>query len=113
MQVSHGVMVLRQLLAVMKLSSIRLLKLIYWVSGAQFVLPYQGDSQQGQILITSSVYCFVNGMANSICRFKGGSRNLGRCLRTEIAYTGATAGVVYPGWTATPIAKVAFGVTQL
>ena len=34
---------------------------------------------------------------------------LGRCLRTEIAYTGATASVVYPGWTATPIAKVAFG----
>lgn len=38
---------------------------------------------------------------------------LGRCLLTEIAYTGATASVVYPGWTATPIAKVAFGVTQL
>ena len=48
-----------------------------------------------------------------ICASKQAVEMLGRCLRTEIAYTGATASVVYPGWTATPIAKVAFGVTQL
>ncbi|MBV6620011.1 SDR family NAD(P)-dependent oxidoreductase, partial [Acinetobacter baumannii] len=65
---------------------------------------------KGQILITSSVYCFVNGMANApYAASKAAVEMLGRCLRTEIAYTGATASVVYPGWTATPIAKVAFG----
>lgn len=65
---------------------------------------------KGQILITSSVYCFVNGMANApYAASKAAVEMLGRCLRTEIAYTDATASVVYPGWTATPIAKVAFG----
>lgn len=65
---------------------------------------------KGQILITSSVYCFVNGMANApYAASKAAVEMLGRCLRTEIAYTGATASVVYPGWTATPTAKVAFG----
>nr|WP_312321278.1 SDR family NAD(P)-dependent oxidoreductase [Acinetobacter oleivorans] len=65
---------------------------------------------KGQILITSSVYCFVNGMANApYAASKAAVEMLGRCLRTEIAYSGATASVVYPGWTATPIAKVAFG----
>lgn len=65
---------------------------------------------KGQILITSSVYSFFNGMANApYAASKAGVEMLGRCLRAEIAYTGATAAVVYPGWTATPIAKVAFG----
>ena len=53
---------------------------------------------KGQILITSSVYCFVNGMANApYAASKAAVEMLGRCLRTEIAYTGATASVVYPG----------------
>ncbi len=34
---------------------------------------------------------------------------LGRALRAELAGTGASASVLYPGWTATPIADIAFG----
>jgi short-subunit dehydrogenase len=34
---------------------------------------------------------------------------LGRALRAELAGTGASASVLYPGWTATPIADLAFG----
>ncbi|MEW9899846.1 SDR family NAD(P)-dependent oxidoreductase [Chitinivorax sp. PXF-14] len=65
---------------------------------------------KGQILVTSSIYSFFNGMANApYAASKAGVEMLARCLRAEIAYTGATASVVYPGWTATPIAKVAFG----
>ena len=32
---------------------------------------------------------------------------LGRSLRTELSYTGATATVLYPGWVNTTIAKTA------
>lgn len=65
---------------------------------------------KGQILVTSSVYSFFNGMANApYAASKAGVEMLARCLRAEFAYTGATASVVYPGWTATAIAKVAFG----
>ena len=42
---------------------------------------------------------------------------LGRSLRVELASEGASAGVLYPGWVATPIAESAHGanktVTQL
>ncbi len=65
---------------------------------------------KGQVLVTSSAYAFVNGMANApYAASKAGVEMLTRCLRAEFAYTGATASVVYPGWTATAIAKVAFG----
>jgi len=65
---------------------------------------------KGQVLVTSSVYAFANGMANApYAASKAGVEMLTRCLRAEFAYTGATASVVYPGWTATAIAKVAFG----
>jgi len=73
---------------------------------------------RGQILVTSSTYAYLNGMANApYAASKAGVEMLARSLRTEFAYTGATACVVYPGWTATAIAKVAFGgdaiVTQM
>ncbi|WP_410210427.1 SDR family NAD(P)-dependent oxidoreductase [Aquirhabdus sp.] len=72
-------------------------------------LPHIIDAQ-GHILITASIYAFVNGMANApYAASKAAVESLGRALRTELAGTGATAGVLYPGWVATPIANVAFG----
>jgi len=38
---------------------------------------------------------------------------LARTLRVELAYTGASASVIYPGWTATPIIDVAFGGSHI
>jgi NAD(P)-dependent dehydrogenase (short-subunit alcohol dehydrogenase family) len=65
---------------------------------------------QGQVVITSSIYAFVNGMVNApYAASKAAVESLGRSLRAELAGTGASASVLYPGWTATPIAKVAFG----
>lgn len=64
----------------------------------------------GQIIITSSIYSFVNGMVNApYAASKAAVEMLGRALRAELAGTGASAGVLYPGWTATPIAEVGFG----
>lgn len=59
---------------------------------------------QGYILVTASVYAFVNGLANApYCMAKAGVEVFGRCLRSELAHTGAKAGVLFPGWTATPM----------
>jgi NAD(P)-dependent dehydrogenase (short-subunit alcohol dehydrogenase family) len=64
----------------------------------------------GQIVITSSIYSFVNGMVNApYAASKAAVEMLGRALRAELAGTGASASVLYPGWTATPIADLAFG----
>ncbi|HPS59583.1 MAG TPA: SDR family NAD(P)-dependent oxidoreductase, partial [Spirochaetota bacterium] len=65
---------------------------------------------KGHILITSSIYAFYNGMVNApYAASKAAVEMLGRTLRAELAGTGATAGVLIPGWVATPIAEVAFG----
>ncbi len=65
---------------------------------------------RGHILVTASVYAYVNGMANApYAVAKAGVEQLGRALRTELAIHGATAGVLYPGWVHTPIASAAFG----
>ena len=65
---------------------------------------------KGHILITASVYAFINGMVNApYAASKAAIESLGRALRVELAGTGATAGVLYPGWVATPIATAAFG----
>ncbi len=65
---------------------------------------------RGQILVTSSIYSFLNGMANApYAASKAAVESLTRALRAELGGTGATASVVYPGWTATAIAKIAFG----
>lgn len=65
---------------------------------------------QGQVLITSSTYAYLNGMANApYAASKAAVEMLGRSLRAELGATGASASVLYPGWTATAIAQVAFG----
>jgi NAD(P)-dependent dehydrogenase (short-subunit alcohol dehydrogenase family) len=64
----------------------------------------------GQVLITASVYAFVNGMVNApYAASKAAVEMLARSLRAELGGTGATASVLYPGWVATSIAKVGFG----
>lgn len=65
---------------------------------------------RGHVLITASVYAFVNGVANApYAMSKAAVEQLGRALRAELSGTGATAGVLYPGWVDTKLAKVAFG----
>ncbi|WP_028478505.1 SDR family NAD(P)-dependent oxidoreductase [Nocardia sp. CNY236] len=65
---------------------------------------------QGYILVTASTYAFVNGVVNSAyATSKAAVEMFGRSLRAELAHTGARAGVLYPGWVATPIAHAAYG----
>lgn len=69
---------------------------------------------RGHILVTSSTYAYVNGAVNApYAASKAAVEQLGRSLRVELAAHGATAGVLYPGWVATPIAEVAFGADDL
>ena len=69
---------------------------------------------EGQILVTSSIYAFLNGVANApYAASKAAVEMLTRSLRVELGGTTATASVVYPGWTATAIAKPAFGGNAL
>ncbi|MNB90148.1 putative short-chain type dehydrogenase/reductase [compost metagenome] len=69
---------------------------------------------EGQILVTSSVYSFLNGVANApYAASKAAVEMLTRSLQVELGGSRATASVVYPGWTATAIAKVAFGGNEL
>lgn len=69
---------------------------------------------QGQVLVVSSIYAMINGVANApYAASKAAVESLARTLRVELAYTGASASVIYPGWTATPIIDVAFGGSQL
>ncbi|OBK85072.1 SDR family NAD(P)-dependent oxidoreductase [Mycolicibacter sinensis] len=59
---------------------------------------------KGQVIITGSGYSFVNAVLNSAYgASKAGVEMLGRCLRAELAPYGASASVLYPGWTKTPI----------
>jgi NAD(P)-dependent dehydrogenase (short-subunit alcohol dehydrogenase family) len=65
---------------------------------------------RGHILLTSSIYAYVNGMVNApYAMSKAGVEMFGRSLRAELAGTGATAGVLYPGWVSTPISRSAMG----
>lgn len=64
----------------------------------------------GHVLVTSSIYAFFNGMLNApYAMSKAGVEMFGRALRAELAGTGVTAGVLYPGWVATPIIEASFG----
>lgn len=66
--------------------------------------------RRGHVLITASIYAFMNGVINApYAMSKAGVESFGRALRGELAGTGATAGVLYPGWVDTAIARVAFG----
>ena len=67
-------------------------------------------ANQGYVLITASIYAFVNGVINSAYAVsKAGIEMLGRSLRLELAPAGASAGVLYPGWVATPLVTVVRG----
>ncbi|CAE6898175.1 NADP-dependent 3-hydroxy acid dehydrogenase YdfG [Pseudomonas marincola] len=69
---------------------------------------------QGQILVTSSIYAFINGLVNApYAASKAGVEALARALLVELGGTGASVSVVYPGWTETAIAKIAFGGNDL
>ena len=62
----------------------------------------------GHVLVTSSIYAFINGAANApYAMSKAAVESFGRSLRAELAGTGATAGVLYPGWVGTPIITAA------
>lgn len=65
---------------------------------------------KGHVLITASMYAYVNGMINApYAASKAAVEQLGRALRTELSYCGASAGVLFPAWIRTDISKVAFG----
>ena len=75
----------------------------------QACLP-QIVSRQGHILVTASTSAFINGMANIPYGIaKAGVEMLARSLRVELALSGASAGVLIPCWTRTPIAESALG----
>lgn len=69
---------------------------------------------RGHVLVTSSVYAYFNGTVNApYAMAKAGVEQFGRALRSELSIHGATAGVLYPGWVRTPIARAAFGDNDL
>jgi NAD(P)-dependent dehydrogenase (short-subunit alcohol dehydrogenase family) len=70
--------------------------------------------RRGHVLITASIYSYCNGMANApYAASKAALEMFGRSLRAELAGTGATAGVLFPGWVSTPLSKVGFGGDEL
>jgi NAD(P)-dependent dehydrogenase (short-subunit alcohol dehydrogenase family) len=67
-------------------------------------------ARRGHVVLTASLYAYTNGFANAAYAVsKAGVEQLGRALRTELAPHGATASVLYPGWTDTPLVTPAFG----
>lgn len=65
---------------------------------------------RGQVLTTSSIYAFMNGTINApYAMSKAGVESFTRALRTELAGSGASASVLYPGWVKTPMTELAFG----
>ncbi|MBJ7471560.1 MAG: SDR family NAD(P)-dependent oxidoreductase [Solirubrobacteraceae bacterium] len=64
------------------------------------------QAAKGHLLLTASTYAFANGMVNApYAASKSAVESLGRSLRSELAGTGTTAGVLYPGWIETPIVQ--------
>lgn len=64
----------------------------------------------GHILVSSSIYAFMNGTtAAPYAASKAAIEMLGRSLRGELAGTGATAGVLIPGWVQTRLASPGLG----
>lgn len=65
--------------------------------------------RKGHIVVTSSVYAFVNGVLNSpYAVAKSGVESLGRSLRAELMPLGANASVAYFGWVDTTLVQDAF-----
>jgi NAD(P)-dependent dehydrogenase (short-subunit alcohol dehydrogenase family) len=72
---------------------------------ARAALP-QVVERQGHIVVTSSVYAFVNGMLNSpYAVAKSGVESLGRSLRAELTPLGASASVAYFGFVDTKLVQ--------
>lgn len=75
---------------------------------ARAALP-QIVERRGQVVVVSSVYAFMNGMANSpYAVAKAGVESLGRALRVELMPHGASASVAYFGWVDTKLVQDAF-----
>ncbi|WP_202511675.1 short-chain dehydrogenase/reductase [Streptomyces sp. SID3343] len=65
---------------------------------------------RGHVLVTSSVYAFVNGALNSpYAVSKAAVEAFVRALRVELAVHHATAGVLYPGWVTTAMTRDVLG----
>jgi NAD(P)-dependent dehydrogenase (short-subunit alcohol dehydrogenase family) len=65
--------------------------------------------RRGQIVITSSVYAFANGLFNgAYASAKAGVEALGRTLRAELVPLGASASVAYFGFVDTKMVQDAF-----
>ncbi|WP_329200150.1 MULTISPECIES: short-chain dehydrogenase/reductase [unclassified Streptomyces] len=67
-------------------------------------------ANRGHILVTSSIYAYVNGAVNApYAASKAAIEQFTRALRVELAMHGATAGVLYPGWVESAMSRPAFG----
>ncbi len=67
--------------------------------------------RRGHVVVTSSVYAFVNGVFNSpYAAAKSGVESLGRSLRAELTPLGASASVAYFGWVDTKLVQDAIAV---
>jgi NAD(P)-dependent dehydrogenase (short-subunit alcohol dehydrogenase family) len=65
--------------------------------------------RRGHVVVTASVYAFVNGVLNSpYAVAKSGVESLGRSLRAELMPLGASASVAYFGWVETKLVLDAF-----
>jgi NAD(P)-dependent dehydrogenase (short-subunit alcohol dehydrogenase family) len=64
---------------------------------------------RGHIVVTSSVYAFMNGVFNSAyAAAKAGVESMGRALRSELTPLGASASVAYFGFVDTKMVQDAF-----
>lgn len=62
--------------------------------------------RKGHVVVTSSVYAFMNGVLNSpYAVAKAGVESLGRALRAELTPLGASASVAYFGWVDTKMVQ--------
>ncbi len=65
--------------------------------------------RRGHVVVTSSVYAFMNGVLNSAyATAKSGVESMGRTLRAELTPLGASASVVYFGFVDTKMVQDAF-----
>src|SRR3954469_14838868 len=65
--------------------------------------------RRGHVVVTSSVYAFVNRVLHSPYPVaKSGVESLGRALRAELMPLGASASVAYFGWVDTKLVQDAF-----
>jgi NAD(P)-dependent dehydrogenase (short-subunit alcohol dehydrogenase family) len=65
--------------------------------------------RQGQVVLISSIYSFMNGVfASPYAISKAGVEQLGRALRVELSRHGASAMVVYFGFVATEMVRRGF-----